>query len=300
MENSQKQSQVSPGNTNNRTNFARFFQITLNNEKNGDVLACNYILDNKYNNIIKYLKGRKQLKYFISCKELNKKGFYHYHIYCQFEKSTKLSIKKMQGAHIEICRGSVDENIDYIKKDGNIIEEYGNKILNYNKMSIKEVLETKNNIELLNSDIRYIKCINEVKNNSIMWIQPVENTTKEIYFIDHIDKDICKDCHWISYNPNNNQFKGLSNNIMIDLNDYITINTVDNDDEEFDELKIKFKVENLLDTFNKPLNVLNQVYYPADIKKIIFIYPKMYKNQVFSWFTDQKFWFRRHNVHYSF
>lgn len=303
MEKIQKQSQVSLGNTNNQRNFnnlGRFFQITLNNEKNGDVLACNYILDNKYNKIIEYLKGRKQLKYFISCKELNKKGFYHYHIYCQFEKYTKLSIKKLQGAHVEICKGSTEENINYIKKDGDIIEEYGNKILNYNKMSIREVLECKNNEELLNSDIRYIKCINEVKNNSITWIQPIENTTKEIYFIDHNDKELTKNCHWISYNPQINQFKGLSNNIMIDLNDYITINTVDTDDEDFDELKIKFKVEDLLNIFNKPLNALNQVYYPADIKKIIFIYPRMYRNQVFSWFTDQKFWFRNHNVHYSF
>lgn len=299
MENSQKQSQVLPGNTNTGKTFARFFQITLNNEKNGDVLACNYILNIKYNKIIDYLKGRKQLKYFISCREINKKGFYHIHIYCQFEKFTKLSIKKLQGAHVEICRGSVDDNINYIKKEGDIIEEYGTKILNYNKMSIKEVLECKDNTELLNSDIRYIKCINEVKNNSIQWIQPIINNKKEIYFINNLNTDITKDCHFISYNPQLDQYKGLSNNIMVDLNDYININSTD-DEVEFDELAINFNVMPLLNRYNKPLNCQNQVYYPNDIKKIVFLYPSMYKVQVLAWFQDQGFYFKQHNCHLSF
>lgn len=250
----EKQSEVSPGNTNNRTNstFGRFFQLTLNNEKNGDTSACNFILMQKYNKIIEYLKGRKQLKYFISCVETNKKGFNHCHIYCQFEKTTKLSIKKIQGAHVEICRGSVDENINYIKKDGNIIEEYGNKILNYNKLTIKEVIECKNPEELLNTDIRYIKCINEAKNNSIPWLQNGELDKKDIIITNKIDY-YKKYCKFINFE--NNMYLGLDKNIIVKYN---IVNS-----------KL---VSDLLSKDNIPLNCKNQIYYPNDIKIIVFYY----------------------------
>lgn len=132
-----------------------------------------------------------------------------------------------------------------------------------------------------------------------MWIQPVLNTVKEIYFIDYIDTDITKNCHYIHYNPDINQFKGLSNKILIDLNDYIKMGCLDEDDEEFDELKITFNVADILSQYNKPLNAYNQVFYPADIHKIVFLYPNMYKRQVLAWFNDRKFYFRRHNVHFT-
>lgn len=307
MEKNQKESRVNPGNTNNCINspdkkgqFGRFFQLTLNNEKNGDIEACNSILMQKYIKIVKYLKNRKQLKYFISCKETNKKGFNHIHIYCQFEKYTKLSIKKLEGAHIEICRGSVQDNIDYIKKDGFIIEEYGDKLLNYNKLTIKEVLECKNNEELLNSDIRFIKCINEVKNNSITWIQPPLNTTKEIYFVNSYDKNLMKNAKFIVYDTNTRQFSGLSNQIIINLSSYINPDTLNQDDDEFDEFDfINFNIPSLLYEFNIPLNCKYQIFYPADIKKIYFIYPEKYKSKILIWFNSLKFYFKNHNVHFS-
>lgn len=290
----QKQSQVAQGNTNTLSNsknknFARFFQLTLNNEKNGDVNACNTILDDKYYKVLSYLQQRKQLKYLISCKEINKKGFYHIHIYCQFEKYTKLSIKKLEGAHVEICRGSVDENINYIKKDGNIINEFGTKILNYNKLSIKDVIENASDEELLNCDIRFINCINYVKNNSIKWIQPPLNCEKEIIFItnkqfnDNQLSDFFKHCHCISYNYKNNHFTGLHNKIFINLNDYI----------DFENKTLLFNVMPLFGKFNTPINCINQSFYPYDIKKVVFYYNESILDPyVKNWFKFYKGFFR--------
>lgn len=92
---------------------ARRFQLTLND--------CG-----KYEDLVSYLLHLKSLQYFISCKELAPTTNHeHIHIYICFSTPIKLSLNKICGAHIEKCRGSHKQNIDYIRKDGDIIEEYG-------------------------------------------------------------------------------------------------------------------------------------------------------------------------------
>lgn len=88
------------------------FQLTINDENVvGDVL--NYVRSLKPN-------------YLIACKEkAPTTGHIHFHAYVQFERSKRLSIKKLLGAHVEGCKGSPQQNIDYIKKDGDIICEEG-------------------------------------------------------------------------------------------------------------------------------------------------------------------------------
>lgn len=282
MEKIEKQSEVSQGNTKALTNkvFGRFFQLTLNSEKNGDVSACEFLLDNKYNKIIEYLKSRKQLKYFISCKEINKKGFYHYHIYCQFEKYTKLSLKKTQGAHIEICRGSTDENINYIKKDGNIIEEFGNPLLNYNNLTIREIIKHKNNDDLLDCNLKYINCINNIKNNSIQWLQNGEVDKKNIIITNKID-EYKKYCKFL--NVYNNQYIGLDKNIII--KPHLISNQLVND---------------LLTLDNIPLNCKNQIYYVNDIKLIVFYYNNIDDFYLKSNFDKFRGLLKNHNVYLHF
>lgn len=304
---SSKCSVVSPGNTNTgpttsiksenpkeskKKIYSRDFQLTLNNEKNGDIDACNYILMEKYNKLINYLQNLKY-RYIISCKEINSKGFNHIHIYIQFDKARKLSIKKCQGAHIEICKGSAQENIDYIKKDGNILLESGSPKL-LRKTTIKDIINTTNYDDLLDLDIRYIKCINEVKNNSIQWNQPIYNTTKDIYFIHKLDNDIISDCKCIKYS--NQTFQGLSKNILIDLTDHIDF---DKDDDTYDDV-IHINIEALIQVLNKPIKCVNQIYYPADIKKIVILYPIQYKKSTLNWYRDRKFYFNKHNIHFSY
>ncbi len=92
---------------------ARRFQLTLNEV-------------DRYDELLDYLKGLKSLTYLISCKEIAPStGHEHIHIFICFNNLIKLSTKKTCGAHIEKCKGSVKQNIDYIKKDGNIIDEIG-------------------------------------------------------------------------------------------------------------------------------------------------------------------------------
>jgi hypothetical protein len=109
---------------------ARRFQLTLNQV-------------GKWPELLDYLKSLKTLGYLLACKEVAPAtGHEHIHCYVQFESPIALSLKKAQGAHIETCNGTPQANIDYIKKDGNIICELGN-LKKQGRYSIKEVLSMK-------------------------------------------------------------------------------------------------------------------------------------------------------------
>lgn len=93
--------------------YGRHFQITLNQI-------------NKYDNLKEYIIHLKNNNYFISCKEIAPTTNHeHIHIYAQFDKPVRLGITKLCGAHVENCRGSPQQNVEYIKKDGNILDEIG-------------------------------------------------------------------------------------------------------------------------------------------------------------------------------
>lgn len=94
---------------------ARSFQLTLNEV-------------DKYEEVKAYLDSLKTCDYYISCEEeAPTTGHKHIHIYCHFSTSRNLSLQKCQGAHVEICRGSPQENIAYIEKDGKILHEKGTR-----------------------------------------------------------------------------------------------------------------------------------------------------------------------------
>lgn len=101
------------GNTIQNRAKSRNYQLTLNETA-------------KYEQLLEYLYSLKSLTYLIAAKEIAPTtGHEHIHIYLHFKTVIKLSIRKCCGAHIEICRGTPQQNIDYIKKDGEILEEYG-------------------------------------------------------------------------------------------------------------------------------------------------------------------------------
>lgn len=281
MENLKNSSALSQGNTNSlgQRVSGRNFQLTLNNEKNGDVDACNFVLMQKYNNLIKYLTGLKY-RYIISCKEVNKKGFNHIHIYIQFDNLRKLSIKKCQGAHIEICKGSTQDNIDYIKKDGNILIELGNPKLNSYTSTIREIINHKNNDDLLDCDIKYINCINTIKNNSIQWLQTGEVDKKNIIITNKIDEYKKK---YKFINVINGQYLRLDKNIII--KPHLITTSLVND---------------LLTMDNMPLNCKNQTYYVNDIKNIIFYYNNIDDFYLKSNFDKFRGLLKNHNVYLHF
>ena len=102
-----------------RINNARNFQLTLNKKS---LKYYEYVRDYLY---------ERGCNYLLSCIEENKNGILHIHIYVQFRECVRLSVIRCHGAHIEVCKGSEDDNIAYVSKIkreygiDNIIDEYG-------------------------------------------------------------------------------------------------------------------------------------------------------------------------------
>lgn len=93
---------------------ARSFLITLNEV-------------DKYESLKTLLTSLKSMDYFLSAEEVAPTtGHKHMHIYVHFNNTYKLNQKIIKiGAHIDICKGSPQQNIKYVKKDGNVIDEIG-------------------------------------------------------------------------------------------------------------------------------------------------------------------------------
>lgn len=114
---------ICSGNT--KPSLSRAFQLTLNEIDKWDALKS-------------YLEERKMLDFALACQEIAPTtGHEHIHCYVHFNSPTRLAITKICGAHVEICRGSPNQNIEYIRKDGNIIWEFGEEP--HQGRSIKEV-----------------------------------------------------------------------------------------------------------------------------------------------------------------
>lgn len=91
----------------------RRFQLTLNEVE-------------RWPKLMSYIIELKSFRYGIACLErAPTTGHQHIHFYVCFNNPIKVNVKKAQGAHIEVCRGSHDKNVAYIKKEGDIIFEEG-------------------------------------------------------------------------------------------------------------------------------------------------------------------------------
>lgn len=117
---------------------ARRWQLTLNQPEHFDEVKW-------------YLKSMKAFRYGIACREVGgKTGHEHIHIFVIFNNSRSLSKKGIKNAHVEICRGSDKQNIEYILKqtspENPLLWEEGNRphqgaisVSDLKKMSIDEV-----------------------------------------------------------------------------------------------------------------------------------------------------------------
>lgn len=91
----------------------RNYQITINNPHEHGI-THDVILDFLENNNVKYACGVDEIG--------NEEKTYHTHLFIIFNNARYIkSVIKMfvpfNNAHVEICRGTIDENIDYIKKE---------------------------------------------------------------------------------------------------------------------------------------------------------------------------------------
>ena len=153
----EQKSTVAPGNTRAvSTVRARAFQLTLNEP-------------DKYEDLKKYLTHYSTLKYMVAAVETAPTtGHKHVHIYCQFSQAKSLMIDKCYGAHIEICKGTPQQNRNYIMKDGNILDELGefNQQGGYGGKSIRDVMKM-NDDELLDLDYRFYSVISKIRKDGI-------------------------------------------------------------------------------------------------------------------------------------
>ena len=128
----------------------RRWQITLNQV-------------DKYDAVKAYLTGLKSFRFLIACKEKAPTTEHeHIHIYACFNHSIKMSNAKLCGAHIERCFGDHQSNMDYIKKDGNVIDEIGKEPAqgSFSQLTVGELRKISNPDELPS---RYIKQWRECK-----------------------------------------------------------------------------------------------------------------------------------------
>lgn len=79
-----------------------------------------------FDDVRDYIENLKSFQYGIACQEeAPSTGHKHIHMFVQFVRTVRLSLNKLMGSHVEKCRGSPQQNVAYIKKDGNIIWEKG-------------------------------------------------------------------------------------------------------------------------------------------------------------------------------
>lgn len=109
-----------------RTKSSRAFQLTLNEPM-------------KWNSLLDYLSELESKDYIVAAREkAPSTGHEHIHCYVHFKSPIRLSLAALQGAHVEKCFGSPQKNIEYVKKDGDIILEAGTPPKK-GGLSIKEV-----------------------------------------------------------------------------------------------------------------------------------------------------------------
>jgi len=98
---------------NNLSKSSSAFQLTINEIDRFDDLKA-------------YLASLKDLQYAVAAKEeAPTTGHKHAHVFVQFKRSVRLSLKKIAGAHLEKCLGSPQQNDEYVRKYGDIIWEFG-------------------------------------------------------------------------------------------------------------------------------------------------------------------------------
>lgn len=125
---------------------SRAYQITINNpdEKGYD--------DDKINTII----AKSKVMFACYAREIGEQGTPHVHIYVLFPSPRRFSTikKKYPGAHIERTFGSIQDNIDYIKKEGKFAET--NKAETSIESSYREFGAVPSNLTLGLSDMEQV------------------------------------------------------------------------------------------------------------------------------------------------
>lgn len=115
----QKKNYETAGNTNNPAVNDDEFETLETDEKTYKIKARNVILtineksSSELENIIKYFEHFAAFQYILVTSHAKPK--FHYHMYVQLNEARMINSKYLNGAHVEKCYGSAEQNIKYLK-----------------------------------------------------------------------------------------------------------------------------------------------------------------------------------------
>ena len=267
-----------PNNTNNGVCFrARSFLLTLNEiDKYEDFKDC-------------FLK-LKSMDYFLSSKEIAPTtGHEHIHIYVHFESNYKLSKKILSfGAHIDIQKyGSPNQIIEYVKKDGNILDEIG-KEPHQGFHTVKDLKEIDNPDNLnwneyntwlkIKNTPKKIKKGEWHKDIKVYWIQGDSGIGKSNWAEDLFNKSDFNEMEEISFDKN-----GFYNGVVDGKGLCIYDDFRDSDMKASEFIKlIDYRVHNLNIKGGSVKNNYNMIIFTS-IQKLENIYSNCKEEQKKQW-----------------
>ena len=95
-------------------------------------------------------------------------GHEHIHMYCHFTAAYRLNRRLLSyGAHVDVCKGSPKQNIDYVRKDGNVICVYGTEPRQGVAKTVKELKDEQTPDELDWRQYKTWKQLHDEMNNDI-------------------------------------------------------------------------------------------------------------------------------------
>lgn len=145
------------------------FLLTLNQPSNFDKVK-------------RYLLSLRNLGYAIAGKEkAPTTGHEHMHIFVQFKRSCRLTLKSLYGCHVDKCNGTPQQNKDYVEK-GKIIWEYG-EMKTKGWLTIEQVkkLKPQGRIKLPIQYYRIVKDI-DIEESKKMYVDDIRKNVK-VYYI---------------------------------------------------------------------------------------------------------------------
>lgn len=148
------------------------FLLTLNQPSNFDKVK-------------QYLLSLRNLRYAIAGKEkAPTTGHEHMHIFVQFKRSCRLTLKSLCGCHVDKCNGTPQQNKDYVEK-GKIIWEYG-EMRSKGWLTIEQVKKLKSQ-ERIKLPIQYYRIVKDIdiEESKKMFVDDIRKNIKVYYISGH-------------------------------------------------------------------------------------------------------------------
>lgn len=139
----------------------------------------------KFDKVKQYLLSLRTLSYAIAGKEkAPSTGHEHIHIFVQFKRTCRLSLKFLCGCHVDKCNGTPQQNKDYVEK-GKIIWEYG-EMKTKGWLTIEQVKKSKPQ-ERIKLPIQYYRIVKDIdmEESKKMFVDNVRKNIKVYYISGH-------------------------------------------------------------------------------------------------------------------